>query len=146
MVSFIKRLKSFHTKNDNRKETMIMRKVRMSFCVLLIALTVFLVTGCTNRNNTGNGTAGGTTGGGTTTESTSGAGTNGAAAGESGGAGVNGGNGGTTGGAGTMNSGGTNGTGNGESGGVIDGIVNDVEKGVNDITGESTSAAADESR
>ena len=85
MVSFIKRLKSFHTKNDNRKETMIMRKVRMLFCVLLIALTVFLVTGCTNRNNTGNGTADGTTGGGTTTESTSGAGTNGAAAGESGG-------------------------------------------------------------
>ena len=43
---------------------------------------------------------------------------------------------------------GNTGTNGGEesSTGVIDGLMDDVEKGVDDLTGETTSAAADESR
>lgn len=114
-----------------------MKKIRMSFCILLLTLTVFGLAGCSDKNNGNQGT---TTSQSSQTESSSGQSSSGSgASAESGGSGMSGESGGT---------GGSAGAGSQEesSTGVIDGLMDDVEKGVDDLTGQTTSAASDESR
>lgn len=127
-----------------------MKKIRISFCILLLALTVAGLAGCSNNKDKGQGSTGGST---TQTETSSGA-QSGGASGESSSGVTN-----STGGSGEAGSGksgsGTNGSGTNGSGGsageesstgVIDGLMDDVERGVEDLTGETGSGAADESR
>lgn len=109
-----------------------MKKIRISFCILLLSLMVAGLAGCSNRDNANQGT----TGGRTTQAETSAGQTGSGAAGQSGGSGME-------------SSGSSNSSGSGQnesSTGVIDGLMDDVENGVNDLTGETSSAAADESR
>ena len=115
-----------------------MKKIRIS-ALFLLMLLVFSLTACGDNTNSG-----------TSTESC-------ASAGTSGNAGTSGSSG-TTGSSGVSNSsnaspGPGSSTTNGTSGsvqesskGVIDGLVDDVEQGVEDLTGETTSRASDESK
>lgn len=114
-----------------------MKKIRISFCILLLSLMVAGLAGCSNRDNANQGT----TGGRTTQAETSAGQTGSGAAGQSGGSGMENGSG------SSGNGGNSSGSGQDESStGVIDGLMDDVENGVNDLTGETSSAAADESR
>lgn len=102
-----------------------MKKANMLVCVMLLALCMSCMTACGNKNNTGGKT--GTTGvtGTTGTTATKAPTTTTAPAGA------------TTGAVGTRN----------ESTGAVQGIVNDVERGVEDLTTTTkTTKAADESR
>ena len=112
-----------------------MKKIKMSLCILLLSLTVVGLAGCSNKNSTDQSKAGGQT---TQAETTAGQTTGAGAEGQTGGAGMSGGNGGTSTGGSTENE--------ESSTGVIDGLMDDVENGVDDLTGETTSSAADESR
>ena len=106
-----------------------MKKANMLVCVMLLALCMSCMTACGNKNNTGGKT--GTTGvtGTTGTTATKAPTTTTAPAGATTGA--------TTGAVGTRN----------ESTGAVQGIVNDVERGVEDLTTTTkTTKAADESR
>ncbi|WP_147355592.1 hypothetical protein [Clostridium sp. OF09-36] len=113
-----------------------MKKIRMTACVLIFAMTVCLLAGCSNQNgnnmadeattasqgapNGQNGNGRGTAAGKNDTNNM-----------ESGMAGENGGAGnGTSGTGGTTGNGGINGNGTGgqESTGVVDGLVDDVER------------------
>lgn len=117
-----------------------MKKIRMSFCILLLTLTVFGLAGCSDKNNGNQGTI---TSQSSQTESSSGQSSSGSGASEeSSGSGMSGESGGSGG------AGGSAGAGSQEesSTGVIDGLMDDVEKGVDDLTGQTTSAASDESR
>ena len=108
---------------------MIMKKIRMSFLFLLVALSLFCLTACgSNTDNSPSNTS--------TTQATSGS------KAESGSAGMSEstGNGGST---GTKASGETS---QEESTGVFGGLMADVEKGVDDLTGDDTSRASDESK
>lgn len=112
-----------------------MKKIRICFLGVLLAMTLFALTACGRDDNAqNNSNAGGSN---TTTQSTSG---------------------GDTGNSTTESSGtGSGTTGNGTSGnnsstqesstGVIDGMIDDVEQGVNDMLGDDTETTngADES-
>lgn len=116
-----------------------MKRIRITCCALLFVLAVLSLAGCSNGNDmNSNGTtaatqpAGGSTG--------SGGESAGFEGGETGGAGMMGGNGGTTTNGGAGNGGAVNGAtqaADDETAGVIDGLINDVERGVEDLTGET---------
>ena len=115
-----------------------MKKIRISFCTLLLMLAMISLVGCgsTNKSGGSQGTS--------QTESSSG---QGSSTGSEGGSETT--TGGSRGGAGESGSG-TSGTGGSmqeeSSTGVIDGLMDDVEQGAEDLTGNGNSAAADESR
>lgn len=115
-----------------------MKKIRFAVCVMMLALAMFCMTGCGNKDNSGQGSSSQTT---TSSSKESGS--------TSGGTDQTGGN--TEGSSsenGTAGSTGSSGANESGSGGVIEGLVDDVERGVDDLTGDdsSTTAAADESR
>ncbi len=120
-----------------------MKKIRKSVWMLLFVLMIFSMTACgrNNTNNTGQGSdtsqssgvpnGGENTGGGT---GTTGAG--GAAEGAGGTSGS------TTGAAGGSSGAGSTGRPEESSTGVINGLIDDVERGVNDVTGTETTGSA----
>ncbi len=122
-----------------------MKKIRIS-AFFLLTLLVLCLTACGDNSNSG--TAG-------SSASQSGMSSTGTSAESSGTAGATG-TSGTTGASNGSNASGGPGSGaanNGTSGsvqesskGVMDGLVDDVEQGVEDLTGESTSRASDESK
>lgn len=115
-----------------------MKKIRTMVCVMLLALAMFSMTGCGSNDKAGKGTTAATTSaqkgdqttagemGNTTdrTEGTANGTTNGANAGTAAG---------TT--AGTDAAGATTGP------GVIEGLVDDVERGMDDLTGRNETTA-----
>lgn len=116
-----------------------MKKIRVSCCAMLLVFAVLGMTGCVNQDK-GNGTGTGTSAGSPSSyeETSFEAGSSGAGK-ETGGAGMSGGNGGTSSAGGKADS-----SGDGSrmeettAGGVIDGLIHDVEKGVDEITGETS--------
>lgn len=107
-----------------------MKRIRITCCMLFLVLAFSSLTGCGNRNDmNSNGTTAQTQSGAETVPSS----------GETGGAGMTGGNGGTTTNGGTENGGSPTGATRAgeETGGVINGLMNDVERGVENITGET---------
>lgn len=126
-----------------------MKKIKISTFIFLMALAVFALTACTNR---GSSSAQQSTG--STQQSTAGAGgaQDSTQNGESGGADMTGGadsqpgtNGsaGNTGGAAQESGAAMEET---TSGGVIDGLIDDVDQGVRDMTGDNTRAADETTR
>ena len=101
-----------------------MKKIKVYVFGLLLAMAVFAMTGCSNKDNNANNTtsAAGTQ---TTTQGVT------TGAGESSGMGTN-------------DNSGTNDTNSESSTGVIGGIVDDVERGVNDVV-DGTSATTNTS-
>ncbi len=116
-----------------------MKKIRIAACVMMLALVMLCMTGCGDKNNSGQGSTAQTT---TSASSESGSTTGGM---DQTGQNAGGSESGSTGSTGSSNAAGTN---ESTSGGVIEGLVDDVERGVDDLTGDSnnTTAAADESR
>lgn len=125
-----------------------MKKIRKSVWMLLFVLMIFSMTACgrNNTNNTGQGsgtsqssgvTNGGENAGGGT--GTTGAGTTGAGGAAEGAGGTSGS---TTGAAGSSSGAGSTGRTEESSTGVINGLIDDVERGVNDVTGTETTGSA----
>ena len=119
-----------------------MKKIRIAVCVMMLAAVMLCMTGCGDKNNSGQGSSAQTT---TSASSESGSTTGGM---DQTGQNTGGSEGGSTGSAGSTGSSDAAGTNESTSGGVIEGLVDDVERGVDDLTGDSnnTTAAADESR
>lgn len=116
-----------------------MKKIRIAVCAMMLALAMLCMTGCGDKNNSGQGSTAQTT---TSASSESGNTTGGM---DQTGGSMNGSESGSANSSGSGNSAGTN---ESTSGGVIEGLVDDVERGVDDLTGDNshTTAAADESR
>lgn len=130
-----------------------MKNMRLSYWLAMSVLAMVLLAGCSNGKDNNNadlggttsqtqestsaGTAGGTSGAGESSMDGSGAAdeTDRTTNGETGGAGMTGGNGGTSSKENDKSTETTTRAGE-ESGGVIDGLIDDVEKGVDDLTGE----------
>ncbi|MDO4268390.1 MAG: hypothetical protein Q4C73_07945 [Eubacteriales bacterium] len=110
-----------------------MKKIRVSCCIMLLAFAMLCLAGCSSKSDRSRETTGGSQ---TTEAQTSGGSDNGSdreTAGmdkETGGAGMTGGNGGTS----------TGGAAAEKDGGVIDGLIDDVEEGVEDVTGKTKAA------
>ena len=106
-----------------------MKKVRVSCCAMLLVFAVLGMTGCVNQDKGSGNETGTSTGSPSSYEETSfEAGSSGAER-ETGGAGMSGGNGGNADGSRMEET---------TGGGVIDGLIHDVEKGVDEITGETS--------
>lgn len=140
-------------KEDNeRKENGIMKKTKISVLFLLTLTAVLLLSACGNNKNN----AGSQSSGAQTNQSSSAAPTE-----STGGAGISESSGSVSGAGNTGNSNGTGNTGNtGSAGtgasdktdpeesssGVLEGLMDDVEQGVEDLTGDDASRASDESK
>lgn len=117
-----------------------MKMIRMSILFLLVVLSLFCLTACGSNTDNSPTKA-------STTQATSGSQAESGSTGMSESTGNGGsnasGNAGTTGSTGTKASGEA---GQEESTGVFGGLMDDVEKGVDDLTGDDTSRASDESK
>ena len=131
----------FQRTDNKRKENMIMNKIRMSFLFLLVVLSLFCLTACgSNTDNSPSNTS--------TTQATSGSQAGSGSTGMSGstGSGESNRDAGNTGPTGSAGTGAAGETGREESTGVFGGIMEDVEDGVDNLTGEDASRASDESK
>lgn len=138
--------------DNERKENGIMKKMKISVLFLLTLTAVLLLSACGNNKNN----AGSQSSGAQTNQSSSAAPTE-----STGGAGISESSGSVSGAGNTGNSNGTGNTGNtGSAGtgasdktdpeesssGVLEGLMDDVEQGVEDLTGDDASRASDESK
>ncbi|MDD3253186.1 MAG: hypothetical protein PHV18_11565 [Lachnospiraceae bacterium] len=120
-----------------------MKKIRISFCTLLLMLTMISLVGCGSTNKSGESRGTTQTESSSGQSSSSGGGTETTTGGSRGNVGESGSGNGT----GESGSTGAGGSAREESStGVIDGLMNDVEKGAEDLTGNRSLAPADESR
>lgn len=121
-----------------------MKKMKMSALLMLTLLSLFCLTACgSNKNNAGTGTSAAQSSQATTGANTESTGNS---------SGVTSGTANSTGGTSGSTSGtaGTSGAGSSDreesSPGVIEGLMDDVEDGVEDLTGNDSSRASDESK